>query len=300
MSRRIPGWLSAGLVLGTVGLLLWSESRRPLRRAVEPKLRHDLRNLAVLATSAAALRLTMKPIAEPLATLVERRRWGLLKLTRLPAAVETALAVVLLDYTLYLWHVLTHRAPWLWRFHVVHHVDLDLTASNALRFHVAEMVLSVPWRAAQIVLIGASPRALSLWQTGLLLSILFHHSNLRLPPALERRLVRFVVTPRMHGIHHSTVREETGSNWSSGLTIWDRLHGTLKLDVPQEAITIGVPAYREPREVALPKILAQPFREQRPAWPPAYRLAEGRRVTKSRTSGAVTSGTMVSRWKALM
>jgi sterol desaturase/sphingolipid hydroxylase (fatty acid hydroxylase superfamily) len=71
----------------------------------------------------------------------------------------------------------------------------------------------------------------------------------------------------MHGIHHSAARDETDSNWSSGLTIWDRLHGTLKLDAPQETITIGVPAYREPGEVALPRILAQPFREQRPAWP---------------------------------
>ena len=265
-SRLLPAWASAAVVLGAFGLLLLAERRRPLRRAVEPKLRHDLRNLAVVAASALALRLTEKPVVEPLAELVERRRWGLLKRLVLPPALETAAAFVLMDYTLYLWHVLTHRVPWLWRFHVVHHVDLDLTASTALRFHFVEMMLSVPWRAAQVALIGVSPRALSIWQTGLLLSILFHHSNVRLPLALERRLVRFVVTPRMHGVHHSTAPEETGSNWSSGLTVWDWLHGTLRLDVPQEAITIGVPAYREPQEVALRRLLAQPFREQRPTW----------------------------------
>jgi sterol desaturase/sphingolipid hydroxylase (fatty acid hydroxylase superfamily) len=99
-----------------------------------------------------------------------------------------------------------------------------------------------------------------------MLSILFHHSNVRLPAGLEGGLSRFVVTPRMHGIHHSTVREETDSNWSSGLTLWDRLHGTLRLDVPQGGIDIGVPAYREPREVGLTSMLALPFGGQRPTW----------------------------------
>jgi sterol desaturase/sphingolipid hydroxylase (fatty acid hydroxylase superfamily) len=156
--------------------------------------------------------------------------------------------------------------PWLWRFHVVHHIDRDLDASTALRFHFAELLVSLPWRAAQVVTIGVSPLAFSAWQTALLVSIMFHHSNLRLPIGVERRLVRFVVTPRMHGIHHSVVRAETDSNWSSGLTFWDRLHGTLRLDVPQDAITIGVPAYRTADDVALPHILRLPFGPQPPSW----------------------------------
>ena len=256
----MPTWMSAPLILGAFGLLVWLERRRPLRRAVEPKLRREARNLAVAAAGAAALRLTEKPLADTLTSLVERRRWGLLKLCRLPAWLEVAFAVVLLDYTLYLWHVLTHRVPFLWRFHVVHHADLDLDASTALRFHFAELLLSVPWRAGQILLIGVSPLALSAWQTCLFLSIMFHHSNLRLPPEIERRLNAFVVTPRMHGIHHSTVQEETNSNWSSGLTVWDWLHGTLRLDVAQDAIEIGVPAYRDPSEVGLTSMLALPFK----------------------------------------
>jgi sterol desaturase/sphingolipid hydroxylase (fatty acid hydroxylase superfamily) len=258
--------VSTPLILGAFGLLVWLERRRPLRRAVEPKLRREARNLAVAAAGAAALRVTEKPLADALTSLVECRRWGMLKLVRLPAWLEIALAVVLLDYTLYLWHVLTHRVPFLWRFHVVHHVDLDLDASTALRFHFAELVLSIPWRAAQILLIGVSPPALSAWQTFLFLSIMFHHSNVRLPLEVERRLNAFVVTPRMHGIHHSTVKEETNSNWSSGLTVWDWLHGTLRLDVPQDAIDIGVPAYRDPREVGLASMLALPFGEERPTW----------------------------------
>jgi sterol desaturase/sphingolipid hydroxylase (fatty acid hydroxylase superfamily) len=95
---------------------------------------------------------------------------------------------------------------------------------------------------------------------------MFHHSNLELPVEVKRWLCRLIVTPRMHGIHHSVVEEETNSNWSSGLTLWDRLHGTLRLNVPQQAVTIGVPAYRDPDEVTLPKILAMPFKDQRPTW----------------------------------
>lgn len=235
-------------------------------QAVEPKLKREGRNLAVAAVSAAALQLTERPLTEWLTALVERCRWGLLKLVRLPTWLEVALAVLLMDYTLYVWHVLMHRAPFLWRFHVAHHVDLDLDASTALRFHFAELVLSVPWRAAQVLVLGVAPLSFSIWQTFLFLSIMFHHSNLCLPLEVERRLNRLIVTPRMHGIHHSIVREETDSNWSSGLTIWDWLHGTLRLNVPQDEITIGVPAYRQPEEVELLKVLAMPFGEERETW----------------------------------
>ncbi len=259
-------WWSAPLILGAFGLLVWLERRRPLRCEVEPKLRHGARNLAVAGLGAAALQLTENPIAGRLTDLVERRRLGVLKLLRLPVWLETALAVVLLDYSLYLWHFLTHKVPFLWRFHIVHHVDLDLDASTALRFHFGELALSTPWRAGQIVVIGVSPLAFSIWQKLLLISILFHHSSVRLPIETERRLNRLIVTPRMHGIHHSIVREETNSNWSSGLTVWDQLHKTLRLNVPQDEITVGVPAYREPEDVELLKILAMPFGEQRPTW----------------------------------
>ncbi len=265
-NQKITSWFSVPLILGAFGALLWLERRRPLRREVEPKLTRTARNLAVAGIGAVALQLTERPVALELAALVERHDLGLLKFLRLPLWLETVLAVVLLDYTLYVWHVLTHKVPFLWRFHVAHHVDLDLDASTALRFHFGELVLSVPWRAAQLIIIGVSPIAYSTWQTFVFLSIMFHHSNVELPISLERWLNRLIVTPRMHGIHHSIVREETNSNWSSGLTIWDRLHGTLRLNVPQDKITIGVPAYREPKQVELLKILPMPFGEQRPTW----------------------------------
>jgi sterol desaturase/sphingolipid hydroxylase (fatty acid hydroxylase superfamily) len=265
-ARKLPGWLRLLLVGGSFAALWWLERRRPLRPATEPKPRREGRNLVMAGLSATAIQLAEKPLTVTLAELVEHRRWGLLKRLDLPAWLEVPLAVALLDYTLYLWHVLVHRVPFLWRFHLVHHLDLDLDASTAVRFHFGEMLLSVPWRAAQVVGLGISPLALSVWQTATLMEILFHHSNVEVPLAVERWLCHLIVTPRMHGIHHSSVPEETNSNWSSGLTIWDHLHGTLRLNVPQGEIVIGVPAYREPREVTLPRIVVLPFGEQRPDW----------------------------------
>ncbi|MGH7231227.1 MAG: sterol desaturase family protein [Nitrospiraceae bacterium] len=264
--KRLPIWASAPLILAAFCVLLFLESRHPLRRSVESKPVRAGRNVTMVAISAVALRIAERPVTRRLTALVSRWRWGLLPAMRLPAWVELPLAVLLLDYTLYAWHVLTHRVPWLWRMHVVHHVDLDLDATTAIRFHAGEMTISIGWRVGQVALIGVSPLALSIWQTLLLLSVVFHHSNVRLPIEMERRLNRFIVTPRMHGIHHSVIEEETNSNWSSGLTCWDRWHGTLKLDVPQNDITIGVPAYRDSNEVALGRLLAMPFGAQRPAW----------------------------------
>jgi sterol desaturase/sphingolipid hydroxylase (fatty acid hydroxylase superfamily) len=280
--KPIPGWLSGAIVLGAFAAIVWAETRQPLRRQEHKKVRRDVRNLAVAAMSALTLQTLEKPVVEPLSRLVEKRRWGLLKRFDLPAPVETAMAIVLMDYTLYVWHVLTHKVPFLWRFHVVHHCDLDLDASTALRFHFTEMALSVPWRAAQVGVLGIAPRPLSIWQTFLFVSILFHHSNLRMPQWLERRLSPFIVTPRMHGIHHSIIEEETNSNWSSGFTIWDRLHRTLRLDIPQHEIEIGVPAYRSPDQVTLPRLVEMPFTEQ----PPSGLLPSGEKPARHTPSGS--------------
>jgi len=287
-TRNIPLWISAPLIAGAFGALWWLEQRRPLRQTIEGKPGRNARNLAVAALGAAALQLAERPVIAPLTALVERRNLGLLRRLRLAAWMEVTLAVVLLDYTLYLWHVLTHRVSCLWRFHLVHHVDLDLDASTALRFHFGELICSVPWRAAQVLALGITPASFSAWQRLLFLSILFHHSNLRLPIRIERWLNRLLVTPHMHGIHHSMVSGEMNSNWSSGLTLWDRLHGTLKLNVPQEEITIGVPAYRRTEELTLMNILKLPFGEERPA-----RLSV-ERVELSRAPGSVPATHLLS------
>ncbi|TSK03845.1 MAG: sterol desaturase family protein [Geobacter sp.] len=262
MRRELPRWLNAVLIVGTVATVAVMELRRPLRKEREGKLRRNGRNAAFALIAAATVALAEKPAVVPLAHHVQKKGLGAVKLLGLPPWAEVALSVLLLDYTLFIWHVLTHKIPLLWRFHKPHHVDLDLDASTALRFHFGELLLSVPWRAAQVRLIGVSPFALAMWQTLTLMAILFHHSNVRLPHRVERRLCHLIVTPRMHGIHHSVVRGETDSNWSTIFSWPDHLHRTLKLNVLQDSVTIGVAGFQDPAQLTLGKALGMPFVRQ--------------------------------------
>ena len=266
MPDSISPWAVAGSAALAFLLLFGIESLRPLRPAREPKLRRLARNVAVAGISAATVELLQIPILLPVSRWAAEQRIGLLHRIPISGVWRVAAGVVLLDYALWFWHFANHRVPFLWRFHSVHHVDRDLDVSTGIRFHFGELGLSVLFRAAQIALIGADPFAVALWQSLLFGSVLFHHSNIRLPAGLERALVRIVVTPRMHGIHHSTYRNETDSNWSSLLSAWDYLHRTALLNVPQETVTIGVPAYDRPDRVTLGRILALPFVRRRDDW----------------------------------
>jgi sterol desaturase/sphingolipid hydroxylase (fatty acid hydroxylase superfamily) len=265
--RSVPFVAITAAVIVIVGAsMIVAERFAPLRRTVESKLRRIVRNLSVGGVSLALMSLMQAPLLQPVASWIARERIGLMQFVQWPRWIETLLAVVLLDYTLWWWHWASHRVPFFWRFHLVHHIDRDMDASTALRFHFGELALSVPVRALQMILIGVDSRTLWLWQTILFASLLFHHSNVRLPLRFERLLVRVIVTPRMHGIHHSDRRGETNSNWSSLLSAWDFLHRTMRLDIPQEQIVIGVPAYHDPRDVTLGEILLLPFRSQRDDW----------------------------------
>src|SRR5437667_3141535 len=152
MKTNLTSFVSAGAFI----VLSLSELVRPLRRTVESKLVRALRNFVVAGLGGPVIALVETPVAIGLSQIVDQRKWGLLNLLSLPLWVRILLALLLLDYTLYVWHVLTHKVPLLWRFHLVHHADLDLDASTALRFHFGELALSVPWRAGQIVAIGGS------------------------------------------------------------------------------------------------------------------------------------------------
>ena len=268
-------WLRAGrmcsamlriLIPVLAAAILIGERRAPLRRQTQAEPGRIMRNLALGALSMAVVAAVEGPVVRPLAQRALARRRGLAQRLPLPGWARDGAAVLAMDYTIYLWHVLTHKVPALWRLHLVHHVDLDMDASTALRFHAVDMLVSVPWRAAQVALLGVSPRALRVWQGFFFLSVLFHHSNLRLPPAWERRLSRVLTTPGMHGIHHSAVRAETDSNWSSGLSLWDHLHRTFRSGVSAARVQTGVPGYRDPEEIRLRPSLAMPFGPQRDAW----------------------------------
>jgi len=227
-----------------IGLLL-AERRWPLRPRDQ-----DARRLwtnavfGLLATVTEAL--LDVPLARWTARGSERRRWGF---SRLPGSAWRTLAGVLwLDWTLYLWHRATHRHPGLWRLHLAHHLDPAMDVTTAGRFHVAELLASLPFRAAQVASVGVPEDALRLWQRLLVISISFHHSNLRLPEPMDHALGWVVMTPRLHGIHHSIRPELRDSNWSSGLTLWDRLHRTYRTE-PRVVTRLGVEGVPPAREL---------------------------------------------------
>ena len=270
---------------GTFALLYWLERRRPLRGRVEDGLEHTARNLAMVAATVVTTSVVERVVLAPVQRRLARREWGIARMLPLRPGVRTIVAVLLLDYTLWWWHWLNHKVPQLWRFHLVHHVDRDLDASTGLRFHFGEMALSVLFRALQLTLTGANEREHAIWQRLLIASVLFHHSNLRLPLSVDRKLARLVVTPRMHGIHHSDWREETDSNWSSLFSIWDVLHGTMRSDPPQNRIRIGVPAWHSDEDVRLRRVLMIPFGEQRDDWRTPdgeLRISRDGRIAESR------------------
>jgi sterol desaturase/sphingolipid hydroxylase (fatty acid hydroxylase superfamily) len=263
--KRSWGWIAFGV---TLGALFVAERRRPLRRQAEPGPARVGRNLALGLLAGATTAASEFPIVAPAQALAERGRMGLLRQIPMPRALRVLLGFLLLDYTLYLWHWLNHRSPLLWRFHAVHHVDLDLDTTTGLRFHAGELAVAAGFRAAQVLLLGVDRGTLRLWQQMLIVSVVFHHSNLALPAAVEERLNAIVVTPRMHGIHHSTRADDTNSNYSSLLSCWDRLHRSLRLDVPQEALTIGVAGFSRPEDVTFERSLTLPFRDDPRLLPP--------------------------------
>ncbi len=250
-------WLAFGVA---VGALFVVERLRPLRARKEPGVERVGRNLAIGLLAATTTAASEWPIVGPAQRLAERGRTGLLCRLPLPRTLRIVCGFLLLDYTLYIWHWLNHRSPFLWRFHAVHHLDLDLDSTTGLRFHFGELALAAGFRAAQVLLLGVDRETLRLWQQLLVCSVMFHHSNLELPIGLERRLVKVIATPRMHGIHHSTRAEETNANYSSLLSCWDRLHRTLQLNVRQSSITVGLEGLQSPEDVTLTRSLALPFR----------------------------------------
>ncbi|MEP6678161.1 MAG: sterol desaturase family protein [Betaproteobacteria bacterium] len=258
-------------------LLFALERAAPLRRSTRPlsqRLRVNLL-LGVLALAVAAV--LVKPAAGAALEEASSRGFGLVAALPLPALAQAVLAFLLLDVTFYYWHRANHLWSWLWRFHNVHHIDPDLDVSTSFRFHFVEIGLSALFRVAQIALIGGAPWVFVAYELVFQLNTLFQHSNLRIPLRVERWLNLVIVTPRMHGIHHSQVRAETDSNWSSVFSWWDRLHGTLRLDVPQAEIDIGVPGYAGPADNRVVRVLAMPFEAQRNYW----RKPDGTRTERS-------------------
>jgi sterol desaturase/sphingolipid hydroxylase (fatty acid hydroxylase superfamily) len=266
--RSVFDYKGAPILATGVGLLFLLETRYALRRRKEPRLKRMKTNGIMAATAAVGLRLALLPAIVEASYQAEKNKFGILRLLKMRPRLANGLAFLALDYGNYLWHLLNHRVGWLWRLHQVHHADLDLDVTTALRFHVGEVLASILFRTAWAVGVGASPRVVLGYEIFFEGATNFHHSNLRLPERADKVLANLIVTPRMHGIHHSIVREETDSNYCIIFTVWDRLHRTMRLDIPQGEINVGLPYVR--RHLEAWELLKMPV-----AVTPEWRLPDG-------------------------
>jgi sterol desaturase/sphingolipid hydroxylase (fatty acid hydroxylase superfamily) len=164
--------------------------------------------------------------------------------------------LLLLDFWIYLWHRANHAVPFLWRFHEVHHLDETLDATSALRFHFGEVVLSAVVRAIVIICLAVPLKTVLIFETLVTVAALFHHSNLKLPHWLEQPLSMIIVTPSLHFVHHHAQRADTDSNYSTILSVWDRLFSSRSLTKRGFDFKMGVEGERE---VSLLRLILRPF-----------------------------------------
>jgi len=262
----IPALITLLSVGGLVVIFFVLGRFMPLRSPKAELFGRLIVNLVMSALAFVTAALLVRPAATAAMGWAGRERFGLIHIVELPAAAQFVIAFLLMDLSFYWWHVLNHRIPFLWRFHNVHHIDPDLDVTTGFRFHFGEVAMSAVFRVVQVALIGISAPAFAIYEIVFQANTLFHHSNLRLPIRFERLLNKLLVTPRMHGIHHSQVEGETNSNYSVVFPWWDRLHRTLGLNIPQDEIVIGVPAYSSRDDNQLINTLLMPFRKQRDYW----------------------------------
>lgn len=242
-----------------ISILLLLEKHRPIRKPREQKSRRIIRNLAI-AGLALLVQAMEKPLINRSLSFTKKYNLGLLNFRQIPNWLRIPIGVLLLDYTLYWWHYLNHKSNLLWKFHEVHHADIDMDFSTANRFHFGEIFLSFFWRLSQITILGIDTASLTLWQNLLSYSILFHHSNIKLPRPLERLMQAIIVTPGIHTIHHSTIESDSNTNFSSGLSLWDKLHKTFRSPRANENLIMGTENLQNLSDINLIAMLSSPFR----------------------------------------
>ena len=251
-----------GFFLGIFALVALWEFARPRRRLTQPRWLRWHANLGVAALNAALVWLLVPLAPVALAVIAAERGWGALNLVDWPFWLEVALAVVVLDFAVYLQHALFHAVPALWRLHRMHHADLDFDVTTGSRFHPVEILLSLAIKLAAVALLGPPALAVLMFEILLNGTSMFNHGNLRLPARLDRMLRWIVVTPDMHRVHHSDIPAETNSNFGFNLSWWDRLFGTYRAQprLGHERMTIGLGDFRERGDLHLHRMLFQPLR----------------------------------------
>ena len=227
------------------------------------KARRWFTNLSILILSSLTLRMIFPAAATGVALYADAHGYGLLPMLGLPPFVSGVLAFVILDFAIWLEHLIFHKVPLFWRIHRVHHADTGLDLTTALRFHPLEILLSVLWKSAVILSIGAPPVSVLIFEIVLNGAAMFNHANLKIPARADGMLRRLIVTPDMHSIHHSAEPDETDTNYGFNLSIWDRLFSTYRERSrrPPDAVQIGLAQYPNPSPARLFWSLLLPFRK---------------------------------------
>ncbi len=210
------------------------------------------------------IRFTVGGVAYLSAMSATTEQVGLLNQFPLPTWLSIMLTLLALDLAIYGQHIASHRWKWLWRFHKVHHTDLDFDVTTGIRFHPLEIVISMCYKVVAIYIIGASPVAVIAFEVILSTTALFNHGNVFIPIKVDRWLRLGIVTPDMHRVHHSTTQRETDSNFGFSISIWDRLFATY-IDQPalgHDKMVIGLAQYQYTPEVGIKQLLMMPFRRQ--------------------------------------
>ena len=251
-----------------IGMAIW-ELAAPRRRVEIPRLVRWSNNLGLVVLDALLVRFLFPVVAVGFAVIAQENGWGLLNQFAMPLWIATILAVLALDFAIYLQHVLFHAVPALWRLHRVHHADLEFDVTTGVRFHPFEILISMAIKLLLILALGPAAIAVLIFEILLNGTALFNHSNVRLSSKLDAALRLFIVTPDMHRIHHSILPSETNSNFGFNLPWWDRALGTslAQPSAGHAGMTIGVEQFRTRRDLWLDRLLFQPFRGPASGYP---------------------------------
>ncbi len=251
---------SYAVVFAGMALWEWFAPRRMLTVGRRPRWPG---NLGILAVDIVAVRLLVPTAAVGVALIAAERGWGLFNIAGLPSWVSIVIGVIALDLVIYTQHYVFHHVPAFWRLHRMHHADLDIDVTTGVRFHPLEILLSLAIKMAAVVTLGVSALAVLMFEVLLNATSMFNHSNVALPPRIDRIARWIVVTPQMHQVHHSIAREETDSNFGFNLPWWDRLFGTYRAKpaAGEQGMVIGLPIFRDVAELRIVRLLTQPFRD---------------------------------------
>ncbi len=267
MLNEFEPWLRLGSFAGLLLLFLLWEQAAPRRPREQTRWPRWLRHLLLTSLNTLLVRALFPLAAVGAALLADEQGWGLLPRLNLPGWLSLLLAVLALDCLIYWQHRLFHRVPLLWRLHRMHHTDTELDATTGVRFHPLEILLSMGIKLIAVLVLGASPLAVLIFEVLLSSTSLFNHANIYLPTRLDEMLRRLLVTPDMHRVHHSVYPKETDSNFGFNLSWWDHLFGSYRAQ-PQDGhlhMKLGLREFRDPVEQRLLQLLAQPFRISTPA-----------------------------------